>query len=1211
MIRKLSCTLFFILILLLSIHFTSANVFANYSVSNNNIEYVLNEHGLYTIGTTGGQENYSADDYKRLIYGHPNPGTSYTTIKLDGAEHKFTSFQSPILNIGSLSSTAYQNINNVNFQQNIRIIRNSNTLKEDTVEIRYKVTNNDTQAHDTGLRIMMDTMLGNNDAAPFRIPGVGAVTTETEYTGENIPQYWQAFDNLASPTVTAQGSFYSSFMNKPDKVQFTNWGNVMSTPWNYIVRTGSSNGDSAVSVYWNPDLIQPGEVREYITYYGLTEFTQDLEPPLAVNISAPHTVELNNGTYSPDPYILTAYINNVGTASANNVKAKVIIPEGIKLKEGFSEEINLGAINVNELKQSSWQLQIEPSEENKTLEYSIVITSDDTEEKVVTRTLEIPSILNEITGLTVEPETLSLSRGDSAQLSVQGKLINESTKNITPTSEGTTYISNNGEISINQDGLLTVSDFAMSGTYYVRAYNNGHVGIVTVNIDAPMIEDIIVTPERTTLSRNDSLQLQISALMSDGETVPIELNGNVTFQNLDSTRISVSSNGAVLVKDTALGGEAKIRIVYAGIIKEYIIDIDAPTIDSITTNVQEITLEAGETFQIESLAHFSDGSEMDITEASSGIIYSSSNNRLATINSSGLITIPSTAENGVATIMVSYGGKTTSVQVNTDSLLPERIELEPVQLTLQPGQSYQFRVTAYMNDGSLQTLNNRDVDYTVSSSYAQINSDGYLTLSNLARDGVQFNVKASYGDYSSISIITVDDGLPDLANIEFVEDAFLMQPGDSKQLLLKATMSDGSVKEITSDANYTRSSSYANVSSAGLLQLSSSTKFGMTITVTATYEGKSTTATINVANAGPTVESINFEENTFTLAPGGSKQLKMLATMSDGTTQEITSGITYTRSSSYAAVSNSGVLQLSTSTRLGMTITVTATYEGKSTTATINVANAGPTVESINFEENTFTLAPGGSKQLKMLATMSDGTTQEITSGITYTRSSSYAAVSNSGVLQLSNSTRLGMTITVTAFYEGKSTTATINVANAGPTVESINFEENTFTLAPGGSKQLKMLATMSDGTTQEITSGITYTRSSSYAAVSNSGVLQLSNSTRLGMTITVTASYEGKSTTATINVANAGPTVESINFEENTFTLAPGGSKQLKMLATMSDGTTQEITSGITYTRSSSYATVSNSGVLQLSASTRGGMTITISAILNGKTAVTSVHVQ
>ena len=68
---------------------------------------------------------------------------------------------------------------------------------------------------------MIDTMLGDNDEAPFRIPGTGAVTTEKQYNGDNIPAYYQAFDDLANPTVVSYGCFDKTSQNKPDYVQFS------------------------------------------------------------------------------------------------------------------------------------------------------------------------------------------------------------------------------------------------------------------------------------------------------------------------------------------------------------------------------------------------------------------------------------------------------------------------------------------------------------------------------------------------------------------------------------------------------------------------------------------------------------------------------------------------------------------------------------------------------------------------------------------------------------------------------------------------------------------------------------------------------------------------------------------------------------------------------------------------------------------------------
>ena len=48
------------------------------------IEAVLNTNGQFTIGTVAGDPAKTSDDNKPLLFGHPNPGTSDTMIKVDG-----------------------------------------------------------------------------------------------------------------------------------------------------------------------------------------------------------------------------------------------------------------------------------------------------------------------------------------------------------------------------------------------------------------------------------------------------------------------------------------------------------------------------------------------------------------------------------------------------------------------------------------------------------------------------------------------------------------------------------------------------------------------------------------------------------------------------------------------------------------------------------------------------------------------------------------------------------------------------------------------------------------------------------------------------------------------------------------------------------------------------------------------------------------------
>lgn len=256
----------------------------NTLIANDYIEFNTASNGHYTIGTIGGNPNSSTDDNKKMLFGHPGGGTSKTTIVVGESINEFTSSNVTYDADGS-KSVSKASYDGVDVTQELSIIENSATGRDDVVKIKYIVKNDTEYAKQVGIRIMMDTMLGGNDAAPFRVNG-SDVTTETVYSGSNIPQIWQAFDSATNPGVVAQGTFYKSGDRKPDKVQFTNWGNVTSTLWDYVTQPGRSNGDSAVSITWNKDTFTSGETREFVTYYGLSELEQNLIPPLALSVYA-------------------------------------------------------------------------------------------------------------------------------------------------------------------------------------------------------------------------------------------------------------------------------------------------------------------------------------------------------------------------------------------------------------------------------------------------------------------------------------------------------------------------------------------------------------------------------------------------------------------------------------------------------------------------------------------------------------------------------------------------------------------------------------------------------------------------------------------------------------------------------------------------------------------------------------------------------------
>lgn len=368
-------------------------------LSNDFLEIAINNNnGRFTIGTTGGNPDIDSDNNKKLLYGHPNPSTSYTTISIDGNRHIFGDEGltiAPALDLENMLTSSTDTYENINIKQTLQLVSNVSTGRQDVVEIKYEITNNDTVSHNVGTRIMLDTMLGNNDSAPFRVPGIGNVTTQRELTGNNIPQYWQAFDDLEDTKVVSQGSLLRSSENKPDKVQFTNWNSVYNTSWEAPINSGSSNGDSAVTVTWYEENLDAGETRTYITHYGLSELLQDLRPPLAVSVYGDNSVTLkpfwfwNEDPYEPNPITITAYIKNIGNWEASNVYAYLRLPTCMSVVNG-DNRIEFDSLGINEEKQVSWDIKIEPLGMTFVFPISIIIGADDIEEKTIIKNFTIP-----------------------------------------------------------------------------------------------------------------------------------------------------------------------------------------------------------------------------------------------------------------------------------------------------------------------------------------------------------------------------------------------------------------------------------------------------------------------------------------------------------------------------------------------------------------------------------------------------------------------------------------------------------------------------------------------------------------------------------------------------------------------------------------------------------------------------------------------------
>ncbi len=360
------------------------------------------DHPRFSIETTGGDPSRESDDNLPLIYGRPKPWTSYTsiaindvvygfgtqTVKRAGKKARYGQILATSVSENAMISVAKMGA--IKATQTLALFRNPLTNVEDSVLIEYRLINESAVTKNIGLRIMMDTMLGKNDAAPFRI-GNDAVIAETSYVGDAIMDYWQSFDSLASPNVIAQGilRYTPASLTPPDALILMNWGSLADQPYRVsinkgrsFIREGEDEPDTALALFYEKQPLGPNEARVYRTVMGLGGVS--LAPgDLALGLTAPSYISVTD----PNVYTMVAYISNTGGFTANDAVATIDLPSGLVLVTGNASE-SLGNILPGGSRQLVFLVKMDPKNAIEgTQQVRFVVNSSTLDDQTLTRAM--------------------------------------------------------------------------------------------------------------------------------------------------------------------------------------------------------------------------------------------------------------------------------------------------------------------------------------------------------------------------------------------------------------------------------------------------------------------------------------------------------------------------------------------------------------------------------------------------------------------------------------------------------------------------------------------------------------------------------------------------------------------------------------------------------------------------------------------------------
>ena len=430
---------------------------------------------------------------------------------------------------------------------------------------------------------------------------------------------------------------------------------------------------------------------------------------------------------------------------------------------------------------------------------------------------------------------------------------------------------------------------------------------------------------------------------------------------------------------------------------------------------------------------------------------------------------------------------------------------------------------------------------------------------------------------------------PNLVSISVVPGNPTVPLGAAQPMIATGTFSNNSTQQL---ASVTWSSSSTAAIGIGNDATDSGAAYAATANSSATLTAcaGSVCGSTSAAVGPPALVSIAVAPANATVAAGDSVQFSATGTYTDGSTQPLTSSSSLAWNSTVWAAATITPGGLATGVETGVS-SITATIG--SVTGSANLTVTRPAVVGLTINPAALFLSVGASQSLQAIATLSDGTTEVMTGDNTAwsVNGPAIAAVSPIGVVtaQANGST------TIVATVGSYTASASLTVAP----ITGLNITPASLSMAPGSSSQLRAIATMSDGRTEDVTAKVSWSSMQPGIAAVSSGVV---TAAQLG-TATIVAQGNGFSGSASLNVL--APV--ALNIVPAPVSLVIGGARQLRATATLSDGTNEDVTTLATWSSTATkIAAISNSG---LATGWHAGST-TFSAAYSGASGSVSVTV-
>ena len=856
-----------------------------------------------------------------------------------------------------------------------------------------------------------------------------------------------------------------------------------------------------------------------------------------------------------------------------------------------------------------------------------------------------------LVSIAVTPNPLTLPQNLTLLLKATATYGDQSTQDVTTSATWTVADSSVATVGNLGTAAGQVTGLKANSSTTVTATLSGKSGSATVNVIAPTLTSITVTPATATISAGDTQAFTATGTYQ-GSTTGVDITTQVTWSSSNIAVAQVSNaagtNGVASgLTSPARGNTVTITAALNGVQGTATLTVTAPVLVAIMVRPATATIIVGDTQAYTVRGVYANGT----TGALTGVSWSSSSTGVATIaaggggGGGGGATATGVGP-GTTTITATYttaGGTsltdTATLTVNAVVVkTPIGIRLSPASATIQVNGTQPYTVNVDYSDGTTAAVA-AGVTLTTSNPAVAAVAGGGRGGGGLLINGVgpgTATITATYAtggqtftDTATLTVASIPP--PPQVGLYITPSLASVNVNGTQQFQAHATFSDGTETVVTNTATCswtTSDGSIATITTAGGGRggfgggggLATGVAAG-SVTINATYGGFSATAALTVTSP-PVVKSLVILPATATIHVGQDQPFTATAFYSEGTSATVTGTATWSSSDATVAVMSvagggrggfpgGGVLGGATATGLAIgTATVSASYteNGVTLTGTAVLTVTDPPLLSLEITPTNPTVSLLSPNQAFVAtAIFTDYSTRNVTAAATWSSSDgTVAVVSNAGgTIGRATGLKAG-TSTITASYGGMSASTTLTVV--AKKVTSIQVTPTNPTAVLGINQPFVATAVYDDNTTGAVTGASTWTSSDpTVASVGTAGgTAGVATPIKAGTT-TVTANYQGVSGTSVLTVSTAK--LKSIAITPSPLSIVIGGHQQLTATGTWDDNSTRDITNNVTWLSSSGDAGGDTIATVSNAAGSRGLFTavsagsVTITAAFQGVT--------